>query len=200
MSIYGYVFGNAKNRRDQHRKILSYCGAFGFKLEKVFFDTLEQSPAFAERDGARQAISATQPGDTILVASMQMMINSLEDARFGIEWARSEQIDVLIIDLNTSIFKSPLFIRTVEILCEKYHKHAVGKLAGSSFSGGSRPYGYQVIEGVLHADEDEHRIINTIIDLRKQGNSLRAIRDKLIQEGTVLSHKAIERILQREAD
>jgi Resolvase, N terminal domain len=200
MGTYGYILGNAKKRREQSQRISSYCKAFGLHLEKIFSDTLEQKIAFAQREGVNNAINVVKPGDTILVTSLDIIMGSLEDAQFGLKLVRARQIDLIAIDLNTSIFSSALFVKTIELLHNEYDKSTLGNLSGTMYAGGSPPYGYQVVGGVLHAVEDEHLVINTIIKFRRQGNSLRAISEKLVGEGTVLSHKAIERIIHRESD
>ena len=66
------------------------------------------------------------------------------------------------------------------------------------FLGGSRPFGYRPAEdGALVEDAAEQAAIRKIQALHEQGLSLRAIADKLDEDGFPISHAGVKKVLTR---
>ena len=200
MAVFGYVYGTAPSRRQQQRCINAFCTIHDMHLVKSFSDGKSSGLSLKNRKNFNVLLSACSPGDVILVRSMESIFNSIEDTKFGIEIAGSKNLDVFIVDLNISLFKSELFIKTVNLLYKSRLVNSSGKLSGKLFSGGSRPFGYKIVNGSLQDIEEEQIIIRKIISLRKQGMSLRSIQEKLTENQIDLSHKAVQRILFRELE
>ena len=64
------------------------------------------------------------------------------------------------------------------------------------YLGGSVPFGRRVTEdGALAEDTDQHRAIERIVQLRREGLSLRAISAIMCGEGVKLSHEGVKNVL-----
>lgn len=57
------------------------------------------------------------------------------------------------------------------------------KASCGGYSGGRRPYGYKVVDGVLTIDEPEAEIVRFIFDEHDKGTSMLAITDMLEKQG-----------------
>lgn len=57
------------------------------------------------------------------------------------------------------------------------------KASCGGYSGGRRPYGYKVVDGVLTIDEPEAEIVRFIFDEHEKGTSMLAITDLLEKQG-----------------
>jgi len=69
------------------------------------------------------------------------------------------------------------------------------------YLGGSRPFGYMIHEnGRLIENPLEQRVLKRIMDLKKQGKSLRAISSEVSTPVMPISFKTVQRLLQRHAD
>nr|MCS5580280.1 resolvase [Gammaproteobacteria bacterium] len=68
------------------------------------------------------------------------------------------------------------------------------------YLGGSRPFGYMIHEnGRLIENPMEQRVLNRIIELKKQGKSLRIISQEVSTPIMPISFKTVQRLIQRHA-
>ena len=68
------------------------------------------------------------------------------------------------------------------------------------YLGGSRPFGYMIHEnGRLIENPMEQRVLRRIVELKKQGKSLRAISSEVSTPVMPISFKTVQRLLQRHA-
>lgn len=78
------------------------------------------------------------------------------------------------------------------------------KAACGGYSGGRRPYGYDVSEGKLIINEGERKIVEFIFDEHKKGTSMLGIADKLNQaglrtrKGTMFLNTSVKSIISNE--
>jgi hypothetical protein len=64
------------------------------------------------------------------------------------------------------------------------------------YLGGIVPFGWRVTEdGALVEDPDEQRAVQRIVQLRRDGLSLRAISTAISAEGVRLSHEGVKNVL-----
>jgi DNA invertase Pin-like site-specific DNA recombinase len=69
------------------------------------------------------------------------------------------------------------------------------------YLGGSRPFGYMIHEnGRLIENPMEQRMLRKIMDLKKQGKSLRAISSEVSTPIMPISFKTVQRLLQRHSE
>ena len=69
------------------------------------------------------------------------------------------------------------------------------------YLGGSRPFGYMIHEnGRLIENPMEQKVLKRIMELKKQGKSLRAISSEVSTPVMPISFKTVQRLLQRHAD
>ena len=69
------------------------------------------------------------------------------------------------------------------------------------YLGGSRPFGYMIHEnGRLIENPMEQRVLKKIMDLKRQGKSLRAISSEVSTPVIPISFKTVQRLLQRHSD
>ena len=64
------------------------------------------------------------------------------------------------------------------------------------YLGGSRPFGWRLRDdGALIPDAAEQAAIGRMMELRREGRSLRAIADVIKAEGFVLSHVGVGKVI-----
>jgi putative DNA-invertase from lambdoid prophage Rac len=69
--------------------------------------------------------------------------------------------------------------------------------ARKRYLGGVVPFGWTVGEGGdLVEDEAQQHAIRRMVKLRKDGESLRAVRDAMKAEGFTLSHFSVQKIVE----
>jgi DNA invertase Pin-like site-specific DNA recombinase len=69
------------------------------------------------------------------------------------------------------------------------------------YLGGSRPFGYMIHEnGRLIENPMEQRVLKKIMELKRQGKSLRAISSEVSTPVIPISFKTVQRLLQRHSD
>ena len=68
--------------------------------------------------------------------------------------------------------------------------------AQGRYLGGSKPFGFEVVDGELVRNEDEQSAISEMKRLQAAGKSLRAIAAVMKEMGHDLSHTAVQRVLR----
>lgn len=224
MTIYSYCRTSeleATLEQDQLEAILepellaiqTYC------LTKRWFmtETLRDSDCswgleFKKRENGKKLMGMLQSGDVILCSKLERIVSSSQEAVKLFSILREKQVQLHVVELggdianlefNVNFAKTAILFSSLEkrksaerIKSVKQRQRKQGR-----YLGGSRPFGFMIHEnGRLIENPSEQRVLRKIMDLKKQGKSLRVISNEVSTPVMPISFKTVQRLLQRHAD
>jgi DNA invertase Pin-like site-specific DNA recombinase len=170
--------------------------------------------ATAPRMAARKRYSPSSLNmvrDLVIAPKLDRMFRSALDALQVVEALKTRGVKLHLIDLGGDIAGnglSKLFLTIAAAFAEAERdriRERVGQVkadqkARGRFLGGSRPFGFNVIErddGVeLVRDETEQAAIADMVAMRAQGLALRPIAEAMRAKGHAISHEGVARVLK----
>ena len=167
---------------------------------------------FSMRENGSRLLNALQAGDVILCSKLERIVSSSQEAVKLIAKLRDKFVQLHIVELGgdvshadfdvnfgkiTAIFSALEKRKSVErIKRVKQRQRKQGR-----YLGGSRPFGYMIHEnGRLIENPMEQRVLRQIMNLKKQGKSLRAISSEVSTPVMPISFKTVQRLLHRHAN
>ena len=199
----------------QRASITAYAAQNNITILRFEQDILSGSKSIEHRLGLASAIAGIQKGDALLIAKrdrlgrdqfLSMSLERLVQKKggsilsadgLGNGDSAGDKFLKSILDAASSFERDLIRARTKAAMQAK-------RLAGDLI--GKIPFGYQVIDGKLIADQNEQAVIAKIVDARNAGASLREIAAVLTAAstptksgGTVWIHSSISSILKRQA-
>ncbi len=227
MAIYGYVRVSSTEQAgedhsslaDQERRVRGAAMVRGEEINEILTDPgVSGSVALFARPAGTRLLSVLHAGDTVIAAKMDRIFRSVQDAVNTAERLRQMGVNLILVDVGTDPITeggvSKLFFSILAAVAE-FERYRIAernidgrksKKARGGFIGGDAPYGYKVYgkgsNAVLQEDEDEQRVIGTVVELAA-GNTLRGVARNLGHRGAVnrdgkpFHPEAIKRILKR---
>ncbi|MED5410997.1 MAG: recombinase family protein [Pseudomonadota bacterium] len=192
--------------------IQTYC------LERRWFlaDTVRDSNCswsleFHKRENGKKLTEMLQPGDVVLCSKLERIVSSSQEAAQLIRYFKKNSAQLHVIELGGDVTSAEFNIN-FETIAEMFSSLEKRKSAErikrvkqrqrqqGRYLGGSRPFGYMIHEnGRLIENPMEQKVLKKIMDLKKEGKSLRAI-SKLVSTPVMpISFKTVQRLLQRHA-
>lgn len=192
--------------------IQTYC------LERQWFltDTIRDSNCswsleFHERENGKKLTEMLQPGDVVLCSKLERIVSSSQEAVQLIRNFKKNSTQLHIIELGGDVtsFEFNINFETIaEMFSSLEKRKSAERIKGvkqrqrqqGRYLGGSRPFGYMIHQnGRLIENPMEQKVLQKIVDLKKEGKSLRAI-SKLVSTPVMpISFKTVQRLLQRHA-
>ena len=152
-----------------------------------------------------------ESGDILVCSKLERIISSSQEIVELISNFRAKNVQLHISELGGDI-TSRAFAATFENVAQLFSSLEKRKSAEriksvkqcqrkkGRYLGGSRPFGYMIHEnGRLIENPMEQRILNKIIELKKQGKSLRVISQEVSTPIMPISFKTVQRLIQRHA-
>ena len=150
-------------------------------------------------------------GDILVCSKLERIISSSQEIVELISKFRAKNVQLHITELGGDI-TSKAFVSTFENVAQLFSSLEKRKSAEriksvkqrqrkkGRYLGGSRPFGYMIHEnGRLIENPLEQRVLNKIIELKKQGKSLRVISQEVSTPIMPISFKTVQRLIQRHA-
>jgi len=166
---------------------------------------------FAKRENGHRLMNLLRPGDIILCSKLERIFSSSHEALQLISKLKDKLVQLHIVELGGDItspgFKVD-FEQIVGLFSALEKRKSAERIKGvkemqrrqGRYLGGSRPFGYMIHEnGRLIENPMEQRVLRKIMDLKKQGKSLRAISGEVSTPVMPISFKTVQRLLQRHA-
>ena len=218
--IYGYTRvstieqSNGTSLDEQRRKIEGVALMRGEAVDAVFTDAgVSGSVALSQRPDGGRLVAKLQPGDTVIVAKLDRIFRSAADALQMVDQFKNSGIDLVIADIGadavTQNGTSKMFFGILALVAEferdrikeRQREGQAAKKRVMGFSGGKRPFGYDVQgtgkDAVLIPNEKEQDAIKDMKELQAAGHSLRAIASRMNERGFTVSHMAVKSVLSR---
>ena len=224
MTIYSYCRTSeleATLKQDQLEAILepellsiqTYClGERWFMTETLRDSDCSWGLEFKKRESGKRLTAMLQAGDVILCSKLERIVSSSQEALKLIRLLRDMQVQLHVVELGGDITNSGFnvnFEKIATLFSSLEKRKSAERIKGvkqrqrkqGRYLGGSRPFGYMIHEnGRLIENPMEQRVLRKIMDLKKQGKSLRAISNEVSTPVMPISFKTVQRLLQRHAD
>lgn len=223
MTIYSYCRTSeleASLERDELDAILepemlaiqTYCLRQSWFMTETLKDSnCSWNQEFSRRESGKRLMSLLQAGDVILCSKLERIFSSSHEAIKLVQKLKAMSVQLHIVELNGDITDSELsvnFAKVTEVYSALEKRKSAERIKGvkqrqrkqGRYLGGSRPFGYMIHEnGRLIENPMEQRVLRRIMELKKQGKSLRAISSEVSTPVMPISFKTVQRLLQRHA-
>jgi DNA invertase Pin-like site-specific DNA recombinase len=193
--------------------IQTYCLQQRWFMTETLKDTeCAWSTEFTSREQGSLLMSRLQAGDVLLCSKLDRLVSSCDEAVTLTETLKNKGVALHIVELGGDITDPELsvsFARLAHIFASLETRKSAERIKGvkqrqrkqGRYLGGSRPFGYMIHEnGRLIENPMEQRVLKRILELKRQGKSLRAISSEVSTPVMPISFKTVQRLLQRHAD
>ena len=220
--IYGYTRvstieqASGTSLDEQLNRVKGAALMRGEAVPEVFTDAgVSGSTPLKQRPAGARLLAALRAGDIVIVSKLDRIFRSASDALVMMEELKGNGIDLIVTDVGTEPVTqngaSKLFFGLMACVAEFERsrikeRQADGiraKKGRAGFTGGKRPFGYQIQgtgkDAILVPDPTEQAGLALIQKLRSEGVGYQAIADRLADTGLAVSHMTVKRIIQREA-
>jgi DNA invertase Pin-like site-specific DNA recombinase len=166
---------------------------------------------FDRRESGKRLMSLLLPGDVLLCSKLERICSSSHEVIKLVQKLREKSVQLHIVELGGDITDAQIsvnFANVTELFSALEKRKSAERIKGvkrrqrkkGRYLGGSRPFGYIVHEnGRLIENAMEQKVLCRIMELKKQGKSLRAISGEVSTPIMPISFKTVQRLLQRHA-
>lgn len=193
--------------------VQTYClSKQWYMTESLLDENCSWGLEFHKREKGKRLMELVKFGDVILCAKLERIVSSSQEAVKLIKRLRDRGVQLHIVELGGDITNPDLKVdveRMAALFSSLEKRKSAERIKGvkqrqrkqGRYLGGSRPFGYMIHEnGRLIENPMEQRVLKRIMDLKKQGKSLRAISNEVSTPVMPISFKTVQRLLQRHAD
>ncbi|MGC2200824.1 MAG: recombinase family protein, partial [Stellaceae bacterium] len=213
--VYGYVRVSTDRQADdgeslgtQQRIIEGYAMMNGLTLDSVFIERkVSGSKPLGERPEGARLLAALRAEDVVITPKLDRMFRSALNALDVLGQIKERGVALHIIDLGGDVTGNGISKLVFTILSavaeaerdrirERIRDVKADQRKRQRYLGGIVPFGWQIGEdGALTEVAEQQRAIQRIIDLRRNGLSLRAISAAIAADGVSLSHEGVKSVL-----
>ena len=192
--------------------IQTYCLRQGWFMTETLKDSnCNWHHEFDRRESGKRLMSLLLPGDVLLCSKLERICSSSHEVIKLVQKLREKSVQLHIVELGGDITDAELsvnFANVTELFSALEKRKSAERIKGvkqrqrkkGRYLGGSRPFGYMIHEnGRLIENAMEQRVLCKIMELKKQGKSLRAISGEVSTPIMPISFKTVQRLLQRRA-
>lgn len=167
------------------------------------------STDFIEREHADSLVNQLETGDIVLTYSIERMFSSCEDLYHTLNLFAHKGIHLIVTSMSADI-SDPKFCPPFQELLSIFHslekRRSTERIKmvkrnqrdKGRFLGGSRPFGYMIhANGRLIENATEQKVLKRILEMKRQGKSLRAISSEVSTPLVPVSFKTVQRLIKR---
>jgi DNA invertase Pin-like site-specific DNA recombinase len=166
---------------------------------------------FDRRESGKRLMNLLLPGDVLLCSKLERICSSSHEVIKLVQKLREKSVQLHIVELGGDITDAQIsvnFANVTELFSALEKRKSAERIKGvkrrqrkkGRYLGGSRPFGYMIHEnGRLIENAMEQKVLCRIMELKKQGKSLRAISGEVSTPIMPISFKTVQRLLQRHA-
>jgi len=190
--------------------IQTYCLRQGWFMTETLKDSnCNWHHEFGRRESGKRLMSLLLPGDVLLCSKLDRICSSSHEVIKLVEKLQDKSVQLHIVELGGDIADAELsvnFANITEVFSALEKRKSAERIKGvkqrqrkqGRYLGGSRPFGYMIHEnGRLIENPMEQRVLFRIMELKKQGKSLRTISSEVSTAVIPISFKTVQRLLQR---
>ena len=220
MAVYGYARVSTVRQSDQgeslelqQRKIRGYALQYGLEIARVFVERgISGSKPLEDRPQGKILLGALQAGDALVCSKLDRLFRSASDALKTCEQFKERKCSLHLLDLGGDVTANggggiPQMVFTIlsavaqferERIVERLKETKADLKRQGRFLGGSVPFGYRVENKLLVEVPEEQRAVREMRRLRKQGQSLRAIAEKVSEKlNRKIAHGTVKQVLDQ---
>jgi putative DNA-invertase from lambdoid prophage Rac len=213
--VYGYCRVSTAEQADegvslaaQRQQIAGYAMMKGWELADCFVEAgVSGSVSLSDRPEGRRLLEVVTEGDIIITPKLDRMFRSAADALVTLEEFKADGVGLHMIDLGGDVTGNGISKMVFTILAavaegerdrirERIRDAKRHMAAQGEFSGGKRPYGFDIVEAGdvrrLVPNATEQAAIERMKAMRADGATYRAIGAEV-----GLPFKTVARILER---
>lgn len=217
MRVYGYCRVSTSEQADggssldsQRQQIAAWATIKGMEVTSYFVEAgISGSVPLAERPEGQRLVQSLRKGDVIISPKLDRMFRNAADALTTLEELKDDGVALHLIDLGGDVTGNGIGKLTFTILAavaeserdrirERIRDAKRHLTAQGVFSGGKRPFGFDIVEEGktkrLVANPEEQAVIARMQAMRSEGATLRDI-GAAVGKGP----KSVQRILERVA-
>lgn len=214
--VYGYCRVSSMEQAEdgsslaaQKQQIAGYAMMKGWEIAETFVETgVSGSVPLVDRAGGRRLIEIVEKGDIVITSKLDRMFRSANDALDTLEEFKTQGVALHMIDLGGDVCGNGISKMVFTILAavaegerdrirERIRDTKRNLTAQGIFSGGKRPYGFDIVkEGDVQRmvpKAAEQAIIERMKAMRASGATYRAIGGEFGMYG-----RTVQRILDRQ--
>ena len=215
MAVYGYVRVSTDRQADDgeslgtpQRIIEGYAMMNGLTLDSIFVERgVSGSKPLGERPEGACLLAALKAEDVVITPKLDRMFRSALNALDVLGQLKERGVALHIIDLGGDVTGNgiselvfPILSAVAEAERDRIRQRIRDVKADQRkrqrYLGGIVPFGWRIgDDGALTEVPDQPRTIQRIIELRRNGLSLRAISASIAAEGVQLSHEGVKNVL-----
>lgn len=193
--------------------IQTYCLSQRWFMTEIIKDlNCSWGMEFRKRENGKRLLAMLQPGDVILCSKLERICSSSHEVVKLLPKLREKSIHLHIVELGGDITNPDMkvnFAKVASTFSALEKRKSAERIKGvkqrqrkqGRYLGGSRPFGYMIHEnGRLIENPMEQRVLKKIMELKRQGKSLRAISGEVSTPVMPISFKTVQRLLQRHAE
>jgi putative DNA-invertase from lambdoid prophage Rac len=215
MAVYGYVRVSTDRQADdgeslgtQQRIIEGYAMMNGLALDSIFVERgVSGSKPLGERPEGARLLALLKTGDVAITSKLDRMFRSALDALDILGRLKDRSVSLHMIDLGGDVTGNGVSKLVFTILSavaeaerdrirERIRDVKADQRKRQRYLGGIVPFGWRIGEdGALVEVPDQQRAIQRIVELRREGLSLRAISASMAEDGVKLSHEGVKNVL-----
>jgi DNA invertase Pin-like site-specific DNA recombinase len=190
--------------------IQTYCLRQSWFMTQTLKDSdCNWNHEFGCRDSGKRLMSLLSPGDAILCSKLERICSSSHEVIKLVQKLKEKTVQLHVVELGgdiTDVELSVNFESVTEMFSALEKRKSAERIKGvkqrqkkqGRYLGGSRPFGYMIHEnGRLIENPMEQRVLRRIMELKKQGKSLRAISNEVSTPVMSISFKTVQRLLHR---
>ena len=219
MSVYGYSrVSTAAQAEDgesletQERQILGRAMQEGWDVDHIHVERgVSGSRQLSERPQGAKLLARLEAGDVVIACKLDRMFRSATDALQMLEVFKERGVSLVLLDMGGDVTGNGIAQLEFTILSavaqfereriqERIRDVKRDQRDRGVYSGGSLPFGYQVDENRNLVPVPERlATVDQMIELRREGLSLRKIADAVTSEGVDISPMTVRRVLRDHA-
>ena len=190
--------------------IQTYCLRQGWFMTETLKDSnCNWHHEFGRRESGKRLMNLLLPGDVLLCSKLDRICSSSHEVIKLVEKLQDKSVQLHIVELGGDIADAELsvnFAYITEVFSALEKRKSAERIKGvkqrqrkqGRYLGGSRPFGYMIHEnGRLIENPMEQKVLFRIMELKKQGKSLRTISSEVSTAVMPISFKTVQRLLQR---
>lgn len=193
--------------------IRTHCLRSGWFLTEILKDLhVSWNLDFAERESGAMLMELVRAGDIIITSSLERIFSNCHDAVDTIQDLKHKGVALHIAQLGGDVTDPDFMVNFERVArmfsalekrrsAERIKRVKQKQRSKGRYLGGSRPFGYMIHEnGRLIENPMEQRVLKRIVQLKREGKSLRAISREVSTPLVPVSFKTVQRLLQRHGD
>lgn len=217
MRVFGYCRVSTTEQAEdgssltsQHQQIAGYAMMKGWEVAEFFVEAgVSGSIPLADRPQGKRLLATLKAGDIIVTAKLDRAFRSAADALGTLEQLKDDKIGLHMIDLGGDVTGNGISKMVLTILAavaegegerdrirERIREAKRHLKSQGVFSGGKRPYGFDIVEDGdvqrMVPNGKEQAVIERMHALRASGATYRAIGGEVGMYG-----RTVQRILER---